>query len=165
MLRPRSHNSFKHQPLVRLPVLGGVYLALWLAAEFAAFETVVYLIGFAGAVLGCILTSLAGVASLRRMGLAAALRLRRAFVAKGSERSGLSREELVDGILAGVGAALLILPGFVSDFVGLALAAPSFRFWAAERLKLGRLPHARTPPRIDLAPEEWSRDEGPRALL
>jgi UPF0716 protein FxsA len=160
MLRLRSQGSFMRQPLVRLPVLGIAYLGLWLAAELVAFEFVVYLIGFAGAILACILTSLAGLASLRRMSLSGALRLRRAFAGRGSEQAGLSREVLVDGALAGLGAILLILPGFVSDFVGLALAAPSFRIWVVEKLRLGRMPGGRAaaPALIDLTPEEWSRD-------
>ncbi len=49
----------------------------------------------------------------------------------------MSREAVLDGTLAGLGAVLLILPGFVSDLVGLALAAPSIRFWVTERLTLG----------------------------
>jgi UPF0716 protein FxsA len=166
MLRPGSNGGFMRQPLLRLPVLGFVYLALWLGSELAAFEAAVYLIGFAGAVLLCILTSLAGLASLRRMGLAAALRLRQALVRRNGGGSGLSREALVDGTLAGLGAVLLILPGFVSDFLGLALAAPSFRLWVAERLNLSRLSHgqggrAQAPALIDLTPDEWSRGGGP----
>lgn len=164
MLRLRSHGSFMRQPFVRLPVLGLFYLALWLAAELVAFGLIVYLIGFAGAILACILTSFAGLAALRRIGLSTALRLRRAFSLRGSEAGGLSREALLDGTLEGLGAVLLILPGFVSDFAGLALAAPSFRLWVIERLKLGttaRLGSRRRPgpPMIDLAPEEWSRGE------
>jgi UPF0716 protein FxsA len=159
MLRPGSNGGFMRQPLVRLPVLGLVGLALWLAAELVAFAAAVYLIGFIGAVAACLLTSLAGLASLRRVGVAAAWRLRQAMTRREAEGSGLSRDVLLDGTLAGLGAVLLILPGFVSDFVGLALAAPSFRFWVAERLKVGRLglQGIRAPALIELSPEEWSR--------
>jgi UPF0716 protein FxsA len=147
---------------MRLPVLGLLYLALWLSAELVAFAVVASTISFAGAVLACILTSLAGLATLRRIGLTAAWRLRQALMRKEAGSGGLSREALLDGTLAGLGAVLLILPGFVSDFVGLALAAPSFRSWVAERLRLGRLglsQDGRTsaPTIIDLSPEEWSR--------
>ncbi len=163
MLRLRSNGAIKRQPLVRLPVLFVTYLALWLGAELVAFAAVVHLIGFAGAILACILTSLAGLSTLRRVGLSAVLRLRRTVARRSGERSGLSREAVLDGTLAGLGGALLILPGFVSDLVGLALAAPSVRFWVAERLKLGWLGNGRpaTPRATELAPWEWSRHDGP----
>jgi UPF0716 protein FxsA len=139
------------------------YLSLWLGAEFAAFAAVVHLIGFAGAILACILTTLAGLSTLRRVGLSAILRLRRAVARRASDQSGLSREAVLDGTLAGLGALLLILPGFVSDVVGLALAAPSVRFWVTERLKRGRLADGRpaAPRAIELAPREWSRHGAP----
>jgi UPF0716 protein FxsA len=73
----------------------------------------------------------------------------------------LSREAVLDGTLAGLGAVLLILPGFVSDFVGLALAAPSVRFWVTERLKLGKFGRPAAPKVIELVPREWSRHDGP----
>jgi UPF0716 protein FxsA len=166
MLRLGTNGTFMRQPLVRLPVLFVLYLSLWLAAELAAFAAVVHWIGFAGAIVACVLTSLAGLATLRRVGLSAALRLRKVMAAKGKDNSILSREAVLDGTLAGAGAVLLILPGFVSDLLGLALAAPSFRFWAADRLKLGKTGKRRNGPRtgpalIELTPREWSRHEGP----
>jgi UPF0716 protein FxsA len=166
MLRLRSNGTVMRQPIVRLPVLFVTYFALWLGAELAAFAAVVHVIGFAGAILACILTSLAGFSTLRRLGLSAVLRLRQAVARRTSEQSGLSRETVLDGALAGLGAVLLILPGFVSDLVGLALAAPSFRFWVTERLKLGRfgrLGDGRpvAPRAIELAPPEWSRHDAP----
>jgi UPF0716 protein FxsA len=154
------------QPIVRLPVLFVTYLALWLGAELAAFAAVVHLIGFAGAILACILTSLAGLSTLRRIGLSALLRLRQLVAGRTGEQR-FSRESILDGTLAGLGAVLLILPGFVSDLVGLALVAPSFRFWVTERLTLGkfgrRLGNGRptAPLAIELAPREWSRHDTP----
>ena len=68
MLRLRSNGPFMRQPLVRLPVLFVLYLSLWLGAELAAFAAVVHLIGFFGAIAACILTSLAGLATLRAGG-------------------------------------------------------------------------------------------------
>ena len=166
MLRLRSNGTIMRQPIVRLPVLFVTYLSLWLGAELAALAAVVHLIGFAGAILACILTTLAGLSTLRRVGLSALLWLRQAVARRASDQSGLSREAVLDGTLAGLGALLLILPGFVSDVVGLALAAPSIRFWVAERLKLGnfgRLGDGRpaAPRAIELAPGEWSRHGAP----
>jgi UPF0716 protein FxsA len=166
MLRLRSNGIFMRQPFVRLPVLFVLYLSLWLGAELAAFAAVVHLIGFTGAIAACVLTSVAGFATLRRVGLSAALRLRQAVAARAKDHSALSREAVLDGTLAGLGALLLILPGFVSDLLGLALAAPSFRYWAVDRLRLGkvgRLGNRAAPALIELAPREWSRHEGPGA--
>jgi UPF0716 protein FxsA len=162
MLRLRSNGTMMRQPIVRLPVLFVTYFALWLGAELAAFAAVVHLIGFAGAILACILTTLAGLSTLRRVGLSAILRLRQAMVAgRTREQSGFSREAVLDGTLAGLGAVLLILPGFVSDLVGLALAAPSVRFWVTERLRLGKVSRPAAPRVTELAPWEWSRYDGP----
>jgi UPF0716 protein FxsA len=161
MLRLRSNGAVMRQPVVRLPVLFVTYLALWLGAELAAFAAVVHVIGFAGAILACILTSLAGLSTLRRLGLSAILRLRQVVVSRTSEQSGLSREAVLDGTLAGLGAVLMLLPGFLSDLVGLALAAPSVRFWVTERLKLGKLGRPAAPRAIELAPPEWSRHDAP----
>ena len=163
MLRLRSDGRLVRQPLVRLPVLIVIYFALWLGVELAAFGAVVHAIGFVGAILLCILTSLAGLTMLRRMGVSAALKLRQVAVKNTTERNGLTKDKLLDGTLAGLGAVLLILPGFVSDLVGLALAAPSFRLWVSERLSLSRLGRhggrPQAPCLIDLTPREWSRQE------
>jgi UPF0716 protein FxsA len=161
MLRLRSNGTIMRQSVMRLPVLFVTYLAVWLGAELVAFAIVVHLIGFAGAILACILTSLAGLSTLRRTGLSAILWLRRAVARRTSEQSVLSRDAVLDGALAGLGAMLLILPGFVSDMVGLALAAPSVRFWVTERLKLGKFGRAAAPKPTELAPWEWSRRDGP----
>jgi len=166
MLRLRSNDTVVRQPIVRLPVLFVTYFGLWVGAELAAFAAVVHVIGFAGAILACILTTLAGLTMLSRLGLSAVLRLRQVVARRTSEQSGLSKETVLDGTLAGLGAVLLILPGFVSDLVGLALAAPSFRFWVTERLKLGKFGRLRNgrpaaPGAIELAPREWSRHDAP----
>jgi UPF0716 protein FxsA len=162
MLRLRSQGRFVQRPLGRLPARILTYFALWLAAELAAFGAVVHAIGFVGAVIACILTTLAGLAMLRRIGVSAALRLWQA-ASNAREPNSLSKDKLLDGTLAGLGAVLLILPGFVSDFAGLALAAPSIRVWVIDRLSLGRIGRQgrrpAAPALIDLTPREWSRRE------
>src|SRR5664279_545521 len=100
----------------RLPLL----VLLWLVAEVAAFGVIARAVGFGGALFLCLLTSLVGVAMLRRLGVATAWRLRRAMAARSQEEAGLSRDAMVDGGLAAIGSILLILPGFVSDLCGLA---------------------------------------------
>ncbi len=124
MLQPRFNGIFMRQSAVRLPVLLIIYATLWLAAEVVAFGFVVRSIGFAGAILACFLTSLAGLAMLRRLGTSAAVRLRQALTKRAQDQGGLSREAVLDGTLSGLGAVLLILPGFVSDSAGAGLGRP-----------------------------------------
>ncbi len=128
----------------------------WIAAEIATLGLVVHLLGFWGAVLLGLGTTVLGIATLRRLG-SEALRNLRGAVAGGRDGA------LLDGLLAALGAVLLILPGFLSDFAGLALASPSVRR-AAARAFDGRGPERAAAPRvrrpvpadvIDLAPEDW----------
>ena len=100
-------------------------------------RTVVHVIGFAGAILACILTTLTSVCPTRTSRRAIGYS---AVAAGGGEESKRGRVVCRGSgprrqPLAGLGAVLLILPGFVSDFVGLALAAPSVDFGLPERLK------------------------------
>ncbi|WP_084143842.1 FxsA family protein [Methylocapsa acidiphila] len=152
---------------MRLPTQLMLGFAIWLIAEIVVFGMIVEILSFSGAVLLCLMTSLAGAAMLRRLGLSAAFRLRKALANRSQEQAGLSREALLDGTLAGLGSILLILPGFVSDFIGLALTAPSIRFWVTERIRVGKYaapPDGRRPaaPKvIDLAAKDWTRVEEP----
>ncbi|VTZ27091.1 FxsA cytoplasmic membrane protein [Methylocella tundrae] len=157
-------NGFRMRLSARLPL----YIALWLVAEIVAFAVVAHAAGFGGAMFLCLLTSLVGVAMLRRLGLSTAFRLRRAMATRSHEEAGLSREAVVDGTLVGVGSILLILPGFVSDFFGLALAAPSVRGWLSDRIQKGGTSRGRGgrkagPALVDLDPQEWSRLDNPGA--
>jgi UPF0716 protein FxsA len=60
---------------------------------------------------------------------------------------------------------LLVLPGFVSDLVGLALAAPSLRGWIARRFAPETIVTTRRTPRdvIDLDPQDWRAGADPGA--
>ena len=141
---------------VRLPGgLKGAILA-WIVAEILVFVAVAHLIGLGGAILLGLLTTVLGVLTLRRVGLDAARSLR-ATVDGRQPKDGA----LLDGMLTALGALLLIWPGFIANFVGCALAAPSVRGWAARRFG-GAMPTAGPRVRtrvsadvIDLAPEDW----------
>jgi UPF0716 protein FxsA len=142
-------------PLVFLAILA------WLSIELAAFMAVVNEIGFVGALFLGFLTSMAGFALLRRSGVGALAHLQRA-AAGGQPPQGA----MLDGLLGAIAALLLILPGFASDLVGLALAAPSVRQILAGRFggvsHPGRRPSRspRHPEIIDLAPGEWASHDG-----
>ena len=146
----------------RFPLL----IALWFVAEILAFSLIAGAVGFGGALFLCLLTSLGGIAMLRRLGLSTAWRLRRAMAARSHEEAGLSRDAMVDGGLVALGSVLLILPGFVSDFCGLALAAPSVRGWLTEKFQNGRTSRGvggrkASPTLVELDPQEWSRTDHP----
>ena len=134
----------------------------WLAAELTAFMAVVQTIGVAGALLLGLATSLAGFALLRQTGTSALDHLRSAF--SGAPQN---QDAIFDGLIRAIAAFLLILPGFVSDLAGLALAAPSLRQMLVRRSGgAGAVPAAGYARRkiVDLAPEEWTsfdRQAGP----
>lgn len=133
-------------------------LALWLVLEFVAFWIVVDRIGLAGACLVGLVATLAGVVILRHVGRGAIDGLRKAAQG-GAPQEGA----LLDGVLAAAGGALLILPGFVSDLVGLALAAPSLRGWIARRFAPAVASARPAPPGvIDLDPQDWRAGADPR---
>jgi UPF0716 protein FxsA len=146
----------------RLPLL----VVAWFFAEVVAFGLIARAVGFGGALFLCLLTSLAGVAMLRRIGVSTAWRLQRALATRSPAETGLSRDAMIDGGLAAIGSILLIMPGFVSDFCGLALAAPSVRGWLGDKIRkspLNRGAEGRGsgPAVIELDPQEWTRTEMP----
>jgi UPF0716 protein FxsA len=91
-------------------------LIVLLALEVIAFIAVGHAIGWLWTVLLLFGTSLVGWQLLRIQGRAAVERISRAV----SERSAPGRAAL-DGVLAFLGAGLLVVPGFVSDAVGVLL--------------------------------------------
>jgi UPF0716 protein FxsA len=63
---------------------------------------------------------------------------------------------MLDGALQALASFLLILPGFASDFVGLALKSPSVRQSLVRRLRSRN--KTGDPRLIDLDPREWRRE-------
>lgn len=129
---------------------------LWLFSEIFVFGLVADAIGLGGAILATLLTSLLGIAFLRRLGRATRDELKATLKSGASLR--LTPEVLQSGVLAALGSILLILPGFLSDCVGLMLAMPALR------LPQQRPPAApEKPDVIDLSPQDWRRiDEADR---
>lgn len=76
-----------------------------------------------------LLTAVVGAAMLRQQGLATLMRANERL------NSGeLPAREVAEGILLAVGGALLITPGFVTDFAGLLCLMPFTRRWLATRV-------------------------------
>ncbi len=131
-------------------------LGLWLFSEIFVFGLVADAIGVGGAILATLLTSLLGVALLRRLGRTARDELK--AMLKGGTSVRLAPGALESGVLAAFGAVLLILPGFLSDCIGLAMLAPVLR-----RPKRAP-PSAQKPEVIELSPQDWRRiDEADRS--
>lgn len=100
-----------------MPVL--LWILLWPLAEIAAFAMVGDALGALNTVLLVIVSGVAGLAILRRQGLAALMTARTA----GPPTAG----KLLDGLAVALAGLLLLLPGFLSDAVALALLIPGVR--------------------------------------
>jgi UPF0716 protein FxsA len=129
---------------------------LWLFSEIFVFGLVADAMGLGGAILATLLTSLLGIAFLRRLGRATRDELKATL--KGGASLRLTPEALQSGVLAALGSVLLILPGFLSDCVGLMLAMPALR-----RPQQPPPAAPAKPDVIDLSPQDWRRiDEADR---
>jgi UPF0716 protein FxsA len=125
-------------------------LAAWIALEVVAFVLVVQFLGLLAAIALGVGTTLLGLSDVRRL-----LVYLRSRVGKPKGKGGgKAGGALLDGGLQALGSLLLILPGFASDLVGLALKAPSIRAGVAGRLR-DRDKTRKGPRTIDLAPNEW----------
>jgi len=130
-------------------------LAAWLVLEALAFVIVVELFGVTAALALALTTTLIGLFDVKK--LFDYLRRRSGFAREAKE--GEPKPDMVETGLHALGTTLLILPGFASDLVGLALKAPSIRAGIAKRLR-GEGP--RGPRTIDLKPNEWKSLDKPR---
>ena len=155
--RPHGQCMQTGLAMIRQPPLFLIVLFVWLVVEYAAFSIVVHFIGIFGALCLDLLMTLVGVSVLRRIGRWASRHLKDALAGKE-----IPSGKMLDGMLSTLGAILLILPGFVSDLAGLALAAPSLRQFLADRFG-GSTPARQVQPDIiDLSPEDWRAVENPK---
>jgi UPF0716 protein FxsA len=91
-------------------------------AELWAIVQVGHAIGYLDTFGLLILTSLAGGWLMKREGLAV---LKRAQAAV--DRGQVPGKELIDGVLILAGGALMLVPGFITDVIGLLLLLPPVR--------------------------------------
>lgn len=122
-------------------------LAGWLVIEIIAFVLVVQFLGMLAAIALGLITTLLGLADVKRLFVYLRDRVAR------PRAEFKPAAHVLEGSLEAVGCILLILPGFASDLVGLALKAPSIRASLADRIRHGSRPAG--PQTIDLAPNEW----------
>jgi UPF0716 protein FxsA len=103
-----------------MPIL--LLLILWAAAEIFVLIKVAEAIGVAYAILLLVLSWPVGTWALRSQGRAAWRRLSAAVAAGRSPG-----REVLDGALVLIGGLLLIIPGFISDVLGLLALLPPTR--------------------------------------
>jgi len=135
-------------------------LLIWLTVELAAFVVIAQAVGFGCALLLGLATSMAGLVLLRQAGNDAWAHLRAAIA------GGAKPADLVEGLIGALAALLLILPGFVTDLIGLALAAPSVRQFLSRNYGHTGAPAARQRQHsqiVDLAPGDWASIDQPAA--
>jgi UPF0716 protein FxsA len=144
---------------MRRPPLFVLGFLAWLGLELAAFLAVAQTLGLGGALILGLATSFAGIVLLRRTGTGALGHLRSSF--KGPPHQ---PNAMLDSLIGALAAVLLILPGFLSDLAGLALAAPSVRRNLLRRFDGASAifhPRAREHGVVELAPEEWASIDRP----
>jgi UPF0716 protein FxsA len=116
-------DAFTDQP--RQPLaLSVIFLGalLFIAAEIVAFVAVAHQIGFLWALLLLIVVSALGPFIVRRVGLG--------VLAHTQERLGrgeLPTRELLDGLVVLIAGAMICVPGFISDALGLLLIVAPVR--------------------------------------
>jgi UPF0716 protein FxsA len=110
---------------MRRSAMIALILLVTLVAEVVVFTLAVKVLGVAWTLLLVLATTVAGGWLLRREGIRAWRRFR-AAVRQGRPPGG----EVTDGLLGLVGALLLVLPGFVTDVVGVLLLTPPTRGYA-----------------------------------
>ena len=93
--------------------------------EIAIFVAVAQAFGFWPALAGVLLMSLVGAAIMRRQGFSLLAEIR-ATVGQGQ----MPARALADAMLVGIAGVLLVLPGYLTDLIGLLLLVPPLRHWA-----------------------------------
>ena len=100
--------------------------------ELFVLAQVSHAIGLGNALAVLVLVSLVGLAIVKRQGVAVWRNLRASLT-----RHELPSEHLTDGGVLVVAGALLVVPGFVTDALGIALLVPPIRRFVA-KLVIGR---------------------------
>jgi UPF0716 protein FxsA len=133
-------------PIGKLILLGLLGLVV---AELAVFLMIARAFGTFVALTALLATSVLGMLVLARMGMRFAGRVadvlsRQDFTAAGTRSN---------GFLTTAGALLLVLPGFITDCIGLLLMIPAVQRWLIERAPPGRpRPAGRV---LDLDRSQW----------
>ncbi len=129
-------------------------------AELAAFIAVAATIGVAWALALILVGSLTGALILRHAGGSHIARVRAAMSQGLSEGSYTALQADSSGVLILLAGILLLIPGFITDILGLSLLIAPLRRALAGWLGVGTPPHRRDGI-VDLDPEQWRRIPDP----
>ncbi len=121
---------------------------LWLAGEIALLVLAVSMLGWPATLALGLATTILGFLLIARAGRETMTALRQSFADGHTGGAAIT----LDGPLHAIAAILLILPGFLSDLIGLALMARPLRAVLVQSYRPAR--RARTDT-IDLSPEDW----------
>jgi len=136
----------------------------WIAAailllpfiELGVFALVASALGLAWALALALGTSLAGALVLKATGRGQLVRLRVAA----ADPDLAVFQAMAGSMLAVLGGVLLLVPGFVTDAIGLVLVLASLRPWIGQAGPRGS--HRPGDEVVDLTPEEWERVPDPQ---
>ena len=105
-----------------MPVLILLFLALWAWAELAVFIAIGSEIGVLVTIIGIAVTAVVGLSLLRSQGRAVMVSLQQK-VARGEAPVA----SMADGAAIAAGAVLMLIPGYITDAMGLVLFIPGIR--------------------------------------
>jgi UPF0716 protein FxsA len=105
-----------------VPVLILLFLALWAWAELAVFIAIGSEIGVLLTIIGIAVTAVVGLSLLRSQGRAVMASLQQK-VARGEAPVA----SMADGAAIAAGAVLMLIPGYITDAMGLVLFIPGIR--------------------------------------
>ena len=105
-----------------MPVLILLFLALWAWAELAVFIAIGSEIGALLTIIGIAVTAVVGLSLLRSQGRAVMASLQQK-VARGEAPVA----SMADGAAIAAGAVLMLIPGYITDAIGLVLFIPGIR--------------------------------------
>ena len=105
-----------------MPVLILLFLALWAWAELAVFIAIGSEIGVLLTIIGIAVTAVVGLSLLRSQGRAVMASLQQK-VARGEAPVA----SMADGAAIAAGAVLMLIPGYITDAMGLVLFIPGIR--------------------------------------
>lgn len=98
-------------------------------AEIMVLIEVGSVIGTLNTAILVVLTALIGSLMLRQQGLSTLFRARERI-----DSGALPLQEMMEGICLAVGGALLVTPGFITDFIGFACLVPLSRQWLVKQV-------------------------------
>jgi UPF0716 family protein affecting phage T7 exclusion len=143
--QPRSQDSTPVRPVS--PLFGLIAFAAWIAAEIMAFNLVASWTGGGLAFFLFIMKTVLGTIFVTRV-----IRQKLfSLLKRGGGGIVLDGTRATETWLKGLGAVLIIIPGFLAGVFGLALLTPSVRRWFVGRSGVRK----QNPREIDLTAQDW----------